>query len=48
MKAVTEARERGGEVVGVITVVDRLEGARETFDKEGLTLVALFDTTDFP
>jgi len=48
MKAVAEARERGCEIVGVITIVDRLEGAREAFDKEGLKFIALFDTGDFP
>lgn len=47
MKAVAEARRQGGDVVGVITVVDRLEGARENFKKEGIDLIALFDKNDF-
>jgi orotate phosphoribosyltransferase len=34
-------------VARVITIVDRLEGARENLSKEGLDLVALFTRDDF-
>lgn len=47
MKAVRAVRESGGRVSKVITVVDRLEGARENLKSEGVKLVALFTKDDF-
>lgn len=46
-KACTVVRNRGCTVTRVITIVDRLEGAREYLAKEGLELVALFTRDDF-
>jgi orotate phosphoribosyltransferase len=42
MKAVDRAREEGMEVVGIVTLVDREEGARENIEKEGIPLRAVF------
>lgn len=42
MKAVERAREEGLEVVGIVTLVDREEGARENIEKEGIALRAVF------
>ena len=42
MKAVARAREEGLEVVAVVTLVDREEGARENIEGEGMTLRAVF------
>ncbi|BCA79539.1 orotate phosphoribosyltransferase [Desulfuromonas sp. AOP6] len=42
MKAVERAREEGLEVVGVVTLVDREEGARDNIEKEGIILRAVF------
>jgi orotate phosphoribosyltransferase len=47
MKAVEAVRARHCNVVRVISVVDRLEGATETFRREGLSFVSLFTTNDF-
>ena len=47
LKAVAAVRERGCRVARVVTVVDRLEGARENLEKEGLELIALFTKDDF-
>jgi orotate phosphoribosyltransferase len=47
MKAVGAVRQRNCHVLKVITVVDRLEGASETFHREGLELVPLFTTKHF-
>jgi orotate phosphoribosyltransferase len=47
MQAVRAVRERGATIKKVITIVDRLEGARENLQKEGLELVAIFTTQDF-
>jgi len=45
MKAVDRARQEGLEVIGIITLVDREEGARENIEKEGLTLRAVLTRT---
>jgi len=45
MKAVERAREEGLEVVGIVTLVDREEGARENIEGEGLALRAVFTRT---
>jgi orotate phosphoribosyltransferase len=46
MQAVRAVREQGATVKKVITVVDRLEGARENLASEGITLVPIFTTKD--
>jgi orotate phosphoribosyltransferase len=45
MKAVERAREEGLEVVGIVTLVDREEGAREAIEGAGLPLRAVFTRT---
>jgi orotate phosphoribosyltransferase len=47
MKAVNAVRERGGQVAKIVTIVDRLEGAKANLAKEGIALVALFTKDDF-
>jgi orotate phosphoribosyltransferase len=47
MKAVKAVREQGGTVKKIVTIVDRLEGARDNLRKEGIELVALFTKDDF-
>ena len=42
MKAVERAREEGLEVVGIVTLVDREEGARDNIEKEGIILRSVF------
>jgi len=46
MKAVRAVRARGARVAKIITLVDRLEGARENLGKEGIELVALYTTRE--
>ena len=47
MKAVKAVRERNCNILKVITVVDRLEGAEETFRREHIPFVPLFTRRDF-
>ncbi|MCL2430309.1 MAG: orotate phosphoribosyltransferase [Alphaproteobacteria bacterium] len=47
MKAVNAVRERGGAVIKIVTIVDRLEGAKAKLAREGIELVALFTRDDF-
>jgi orotate phosphoribosyltransferase len=47
LKAVAAVEGRGCRVDKVITIVDRLEGARENLAQRGITLVALFTRDDF-
>ena len=47
LKAAEAVRAEGGEVVQVITIVDRLEGAVETFRDAGLSFVPLLTLDDF-
>jgi orotate phosphoribosyltransferase len=47
MKAVKAVRDQGGTVTKILTIVDRLEGARDNLKKEGLELVSLFTNDDF-
>jgi orotate phosphoribosyltransferase len=42
MKAVERARQEGLEVVGIVTLVDREEGARENIEGAGIALRAVF------
>jgi orotate phosphoribosyltransferase len=47
IKAVETVRAEGAEVVGVVTVVDRQEGAGEAFDNADLTLTPILTLQDF-
>jgi orotate phosphoribosyltransferase len=47
MQAVSQARQFGCEIVKVISVVDRLEGAAENFRTAGISFEALFTWRDF-
>jgi len=47
LNAVKAVRARGCTVEKVVTIVDRLEGARENLKKEGIELIALTDQNDF-
>ena len=47
MKAVDEARDHNCEVCAVVTIVDRMEGARQFLSGQGIDLVAIFDRSDF-
>lgn len=47
LKAAQRAKEFGLAVLGVVALVDREEGGRETLSKEGLPLRALFTLKEF-
>lgn len=47
MKAVHALQARGCRVVCVISLVDRLEGAKENFDRAGIRFESIFTTDDF-
>ena len=47
LQAVAALREEGANIVLVLTIVDRLEGARQNFAAEGLELKALFTADEF-
>jgi orotate phosphoribosyltransferase len=47
MQAVAALREEGANIVLVITIVDRLEGAVDTFAKENLPFRALYTADEF-
>ena len=47
MKAIEAVRAEGAIIERVVTVVDRLEGAAETFKAAGIPFTALLTTTDF-
>jgi orotate phosphoribosyltransferase len=47
MKAVDAVRARGCRVVRVISLVDRLEGAKENFARKGIHFHPIFTTEDF-
>jgi orotate phosphoribosyltransferase len=47
MQAVVALREEGANIVLVLTIVDRLEGAVETFAKEKLPFRALYTADEF-
>jgi orotate phosphoribosyltransferase len=47
LKAVNEVREAGAEVVLVFTMVDRDEGATETFTQAGIPFRALYKAGEF-
>ncbi len=46
MKAVDRAQQEGLEVLGVITLVDREEGARENIEGQGQVLRSIFTRTE--
>jgi len=47
LKAIEEVRKMGCEVVKVVSVIDREEGARENLKNVGIDLDALFTKSDF-
>src|SRR5882672_2379426 len=47
MQAVQALREEGANIVLVLTIVDRLEGAKENFDAEKLEFRALYTADEF-
>jgi orotate phosphoribosyltransferase len=47
MQAVRALREEGANIVLVLTIVDRLEGAKENFAAEGLELRAIYTADEF-
>jgi len=47
VKAAEAVRAEGAQVVGVVTVIDREEGAHEAFAAAGLTLTPILTLTDF-
>jgi orotate phosphoribosyltransferase len=47
LKAVEATRQAGGEVALVLTMVDREEGASETFAQAGLPFRWLFRASEF-
>lgn len=42
LRAIQEVEKEGGQVLGVLTVVDRQEGGRERIEDAGYSLVSLF------
>lgn len=46
-KAINAIKENGGNVKRAFTVVDRQEGAKELFKKEGIILESLIDVEEF-
>ena len=46
MQAVRAVRAQGAQVMRIITIVDRQEGAKDNLKKEGLELDAIFTTAD--
>lgn len=47
MQAIEALREDGANIICVLTIVDRLEGAKENFAKVGLELRALYTADEF-
>ena len=47
MQAVAALREEGANILLVLTIVDRLEGAKESFAAQGLELRALYTADEF-
>jgi orotate phosphoribosyltransferase len=48
LKAVQAARDFGMTVIGVLGVIDRLEGGRAAFEAAGVPLITLLTIDDFP
>lgn len=47
MKAIEEVKKKHCDIKAVITVIDRLEGAKENLAKQGIDLISLYTTEDF-
>ena len=47
LQAIEEVKKRGCTIAAVITIVDRLEGAKEHLAEAGIELIALYDAKDF-
>jgi orotate phosphoribosyltransferase len=47
LQAIEVLREEGANIVCVLTIVDRLEGAKENFAEQGLELRALYTADEF-
>jgi len=47
LQAIEEVKKRGCKIAAVITIVDRLEGAKEHLAEAGIELIALYDAKDF-
>jgi len=47
MSAINTVKEKGGVILKVLSVVNRLEGAKENLEKEGIVLDSLFTRDDF-
>ncbi len=47
LKAIARVQEAGLKVLGLVVLVDRLEGGREAVEKAGVPLVSLFSRKDF-
>ena len=47
LKAVEALSAAGAKVVGIVALVDRLEGGREAIEAAGLPLESLFTRNDF-
>jgi orotate phosphoribosyltransferase len=48
MNAVMKLRDAGYDVVGIVALVDRLEGASEEFSKASVRFASVFTRNDFP
>ena len=46
MKAATAIRDAGGQIMGVLALVDREEGGRDALEAEGLEVIALTRASD--
>jgi orotate phosphoribosyltransferase len=46
LRAVDAVRAAGGEVLGVLALVDREEGGREALEGKGLSVTSLVTATD--
>ncbi len=47
LDAINQVQQAGADITGVLTIVDRREGAREALAEKGLTLTALFTADEF-
>jgi orotate phosphoribosyltransferase len=47
LTAAAKLREAGHDLVGVVALVDRLEGGRDAIEADGLTLIAVYTRNDF-
>jgi orotate phosphoribosyltransferase len=48
LKAAQAAKDFGLDVIGVLGVIDRLEGGRAAFEAQGIPLATLLTIEDFP